>query len=66
MSITLEELKDLRLQKCKKACTQNSLFYNQLPDSAKTTNYVNEFKPICKQFVGKRVPYDGAMTKSTL
>lgn len=51
---------DLRLQFCRKACTQNSLFYkgfrlfNELPEEAKTTSNINEFKNICKTFVKQR------------
>uniref|UniRef100_A0A8D8DQ63 (northern house mosquito) hypothetical protein n=1 Tax=Culex pipiens TaxID=7175 RepID=A0A8D8DQ63_CULPI len=51
---------NLRLQMCRKACTQNSLFYkgysmyNQLPEAAKNTRNINEFKNLCKNFVRQR------------
>lgn len=51
---------DLRLQFCRKACTQNSLFYkgfslfNQLPEEAKIARNINEFKNLCKNFVRQR------------
>lgn len=48
---------DLRLMNCKKACTQNSLFYkgyslyNQLPEAVKRSNNLREFKRLCKERV---------------
>lgn len=51
---------DLRLQMCRKTCTQNSLFYkgfklyNELPEAAKSANDINEFKSFCKAFVQQR------------
>ena len=51
---------DLRLLKCRKACTQNSLFYkgyslyNLLPEAAKRTDNIHEFKRLCKAFVKSR------------
>ena len=51
---------DLRLLKFKKSCTQNSLFYkgyglfNMLPEAAKRTRNLREFREICKSFVRQR------------
>ena len=51
---------NLRLQMCRKACTQNSLFYkgyslfNQLPEAARNTKNINDFKGLCKAFVRQR------------
>lgn len=51
---------DLRLPSYKKSCTQNSLFYkgyslyNELPETARRTSNLREFKSICKTFVRQR------------
>lgn len=51
---------DLRLPSYRKTCTQNSLFhkgynlFNQLPENAKRTSNLREFKSLCKSFVAQR------------
>lgn len=51
---------DLILLNCRKTCTQNSLFYkgyslfNQLPEDAKRTNNLRDFKSLCSIFVKQR------------
>lgn len=66
---------DLRLLNFKKSCTQNSLFYkgfnlyNMLPESARETTNLREFKELCKLFeeafhrgrLWGRARYDGRL-----